>query len=460
MTKKTRLIILSICVLLFLIITPCLIFYSLGYRFDYKNKKIFATGGIYVASQTSGANILIDSKEGQRIGLFSDFIFVQNLKPGIHNVVAQKQGFFEYKKELPVKENIVTKLENILLIKEKYQFNNIENNVDYFLISPDQKSAIVSANTTLQIFNLADLQTKKEIALPIKNYNLLQAQWSDDSQKVLLKLNYQNTVNYYSYSVAQNQATLIKFLDKNSTNINFGQQNTNQIFFVKNNQLLYSSIIESGSTINQPTLIAKNIADYKIINNNIVYFDLSGSFYRFDIANNLNEKITNTPLLINKTATYKLFYFNENVFVSENQKLFKLNLTTKLFEKFADNANNVKMSPNWKNILYYNSSQIYNYNLESSSYLQAEQKTLLGKYNEVANCFWLNNDYLVITFKNSVKISELDSRGNINVVNLPISLIVKEKSIASEDMTIFYNSQNKKLYILAQKNLFESEKIY
>ena len=36
MTKRTRTILFLICVILFLLITPSVIFYSLGYRFDFE----------------------------------------------------------------------------------------------------------------------------------------------------------------------------------------------------------------------------------------------------------------------------------------------------------------------------------------------------------------------------------------------------------------------------------------
>src|SRR3990167_8145557 len=122
MTKKIRLIILAVCVLLFIIITPYVVLYSLGYRIDFENKKIVTTGGIYVRVLPQGSEVLIDSKINNKTGLFSNSVFVQNLLPKQHMVLIKKDGYHEYQKNLEVKENEVTKLENVILFKKNTIF--------------------------------------------------------------------------------------------------------------------------------------------------------------------------------------------------------------------------------------------------------------------------------------------------------------------------------------------------
>src|SRR3989344_4374364 len=110
MTRKKRFIIVLACVILFFIVTPYIIFYSLGYRIDFANMKIFATGGIYVRAFPSGADVTIDSKIKDSTGLFSNSVFVQNLFPGQHTVIIQKGNYYDYQKTLTVNEKEVTKL--------------------------------------------------------------------------------------------------------------------------------------------------------------------------------------------------------------------------------------------------------------------------------------------------------------------------------------------------------------
>ena len=128
MTKRTHLAILLVCVVCFFVIAPVLVLYSMGYRFDVEKLKITATGGIYVKTYPSADKILIDSKISEKPGMFSNSIFVQSLLPGDHHtVLAQKIGYYNYSKTVPVQEKEVTKLENILLFRKNIAFGIIKN---------------------------------------------------------------------------------------------------------------------------------------------------------------------------------------------------------------------------------------------------------------------------------------------------------------------------------------------
>jgi hypothetical protein len=127
MTKRTRLIILFVCVACFFIVAPILVLYSMGDRFDFVKMKITATGGIYVRTFPSADQILIDSKFIEKPGMFSNSVFTQSLLPNQHTVLIKKAGYYDYSKTLPVEKKQVTKLENVLLFKKNIQFTVIEN---------------------------------------------------------------------------------------------------------------------------------------------------------------------------------------------------------------------------------------------------------------------------------------------------------------------------------------------
>lgn len=125
MKIKTRLIILAICVMAFLVVTPYIVLYSLGYRVNFETWKVQGTGGIYVYAEPNPSVVLIDSKPASESGFFSTSVFVQNLMPGLHSVLIQKDGYYEYQKTLPVKEKEVTKLENVTLFIKNIAFSNV-----------------------------------------------------------------------------------------------------------------------------------------------------------------------------------------------------------------------------------------------------------------------------------------------------------------------------------------------
>ena len=181
MTKRFRLIILIVCITCFFIIAPLLVFYSMGYRFDFKKIKITETGGIYVRTFPAADQIIIDGGIKEKPGIFSNSIFVQSLLPDMHSVLVEKNGYYEYSKVIPVIEEQVTKLENILLFKTNIQFEVVKDitqspfiDNDKFIIKNNNlyysSAKINSGLTTLQ---KATPIIKKLVAFTPQNNNII-----------------------------------------------------------------------------------------------------------------------------------------------------------------------------------------------------------------------------------------------------------------------------------------------
>ena len=372
MTKKTRLIILLVCVFSFLIISPVLVLYSMGYRFDFEKMKITLTGGIYVRTFPTADQIIIDNNISQKPGLFSNnSIFVQSLLPDEHTVLAQKDGYYDYFKTIPVQEKEVTKLENILLIKKNIQFGII-------------------TDKSLSPFN--------------------------NQEKFIIKIN-----NLY-YSNAPENSTL--------------------------------------TAVQKSTPVLKKIVAFALQNNNIIWIKTDGFIYKSD-ATNLSAnpvKISLAPIKISKTGFYKITVDNKNIFVNNNGNLLFLNDKTNNFDDIYSPVKDAKVSPDEKNIIYYNDNNIYISSLPISS--DKKHVALYKSPEKINNCLWLNNDYIIFNVGNKIIISEIDYRGNINTVTLPQTAVIPpDKKVEIKSPDIFFNRQEGKLYILTNNALLVSEKI-
>jgi hypothetical protein len=150
--------------------------------------------------------------------------------------------------------------------------------------------------------------------------------------------------------------------------------------------------------------------------------------------------------------------------ILENNKLLLLNSQTKIFEEFLNNINEFKTSPDNQNIFFItNDNEVllnhsnYTYN---ESQTQIPQSILLNKfYEKISDCFWLNNNYLILKADNKIKISEIDNRQNINIIDLPNKFLSEGKLYPIENPQIYFNSQNKQLYILTNKSLASSDRL-
>ncbi|MEK7541170.1 MAG: PEGA domain-containing protein [Patescibacteria group bacterium] len=353
MTKKIRLITLILCAICFFIVAPYIIVYSLGYRIDFEQKKIVATGGIYVKAMPQGADVIIDSKVSGRTSLLSPSVFAQNLLPKQHSILIKKDGYYDYKKTLEVKEKEVTRLERVILFKKNIPFEILTDKT----ISP------------------------------------------------------------------------------------FSKKDPEPLFIIKNNNLYKNNSGES-------TAILKKLLAFEVSGDNIIWLGLNGLLYTSSQNVKTTDELSQTPLKINKNSSYKFTIISQNIFLKENNNLLLFNQKTKTFETFYGLIKDLKISPDGQKILYYNDNEIL------YSYLNSDnpEKIFLNRFSEkIRDAFWLNDNYLIFGLGDKIVISEIDNRDSINMITLSQALSLTDK--------IFFNQEDKKLYILTQDALLVSEKL-
>lgn len=424
MQKRTRFIILLICLVLFFTITPVLIFYSLGYKIDFNNFKITATGGIYIRAEQSGTEIIIDSKINKKTGFFSNSVFIQNLLPDKHNVLVKKDGYFYYIKDINVIEKQATKIENITLFK-----NNIE---------------FINTNLNWPIKNT-----------PNSPITLIDVKWNQNNSKAII-----NTNKGYFLLELNNSNSIIKQVDflKDSKALEFNLQNPDELFFSKNNKIQKINILSALTIKNtNPEILIDKVISFQINNNHIIWLGQDGNLNQSDLSGKNNQILTANPILLNKNNSYKIFSNSFGIFLLENNNLLILNKEKEFFEIFAESIKELQTSPDNKNIFYITSTNEILLNHSNYEYDQSipekTQKILLNKfYENISQAYWLNNNYLIFKADNKIKISEIDNRNNININDLPINL-------NNNNYQIYFNQQDKKLYILNENNLIITEKI-
>jgi hypothetical protein len=113
MAYKTRIWILVGAVILFLIVTPVVVLYTAGYRFNAKKHRVEKVGIIFVRSQPSGADIYLNGKK------LSDTTpaRIRNLLPGDYDVMIGKKNYSSWEKTLPVLSELTTFAEGVDLFK-------------------------------------------------------------------------------------------------------------------------------------------------------------------------------------------------------------------------------------------------------------------------------------------------------------------------------------------------------
>ncbi len=444
MSKKTRLIILFSCVVCFFVIAPILVAYSMGYRLDLEKKEIVGTGGIYVRTFPPAEQVIVDSKISAKPGIFSNAIFVQSLLAKEHTVFVAKEGYHDYFKTLSVIEKEVTKLENVTLFKEDIKFTDIADSVAFFSISPDNNKIIASSTNinplTLNYFNINDpLQVQ---IIPIKeSAAVLDIKWSSNSDYALIKMQDSKEVFYYLFNNASKipSTNRLSYLDKNSQQINFNPINISELFYVENNTLY---ILKN----NKPSALIKDLLLYTISENNILWLSTDGALKKSDTSGKIMTVLLAENITVSPEVNYNLIFDSDKIFLDDGDSLSLYNASSKTFTKLNIPKGSFKIiySPDGKNLILWDSSKIYLYSPVSEKY-----EELFSGF-KITNCQWINNDYIVITSENSVILSEIDFRGEINQITLPME---------TASPKTFYIGHSGKLYILTNNTLSESEKL-
>lgn len=100
-SKRKNLIYLLVFTCLFVLCLPFVLLYSLGYDLG-KNFSIFKTGGIYVYTSESGAQIFVDDELSETTSLFQRGILLKQLSPEEYHVRVSKEGYLDWKKNISV----------------------------------------------------------------------------------------------------------------------------------------------------------------------------------------------------------------------------------------------------------------------------------------------------------------------------------------------------------------------
>lgn len=115
LSRRTRIIYLSIFALLFVVTIPLAILYASGYKLSGLSTFSFVpTGGIYVTVPLSDALVSINGKEEGTTSLFTKSFYVSNLAPGSYAVHVARESSYPWYRTLIVEPGIVTDVRALL----------------------------------------------------------------------------------------------------------------------------------------------------------------------------------------------------------------------------------------------------------------------------------------------------------------------------------------------------------
>ncbi|MBU2634894.1 hypothetical protein KJ841_00260 [Patescibacteria group bacterium] len=451
MTYRIRTILFLSLLILFLIIAFLTVFYSMGWRFDWKTRKITQPGIFYFKIWPRSVQVYLDGELKDKTDFFFGSILIENLLSKEYEVEIKKEGFHAWKKTLEIKKGEVTETKNIVLIPENPNFTIITDEVNDFFFSPDGKKIVLkeswpasrispeaSEGWSLKLFEI-DKNVKSHLIneddILEDEVELFDLKFSADSNKVLLELGIEEKINYYLLEIDESPPVL--------TSLGFLEW-PEQAF------------LDSATEL-------ENVITFFISNKDIYYLDTTGFVFKNQ------ERLNLIPFEVKEETEYEITVLNSYVFLQENSILYIFDRDKKSFEKFFEPIKGFKSSPDFQKMVYFNDYEIWVLFLEKKydqPQKEAGEKLFITRFSEkIDNLFWYTSHYLIFNVGDKIKVVEIDDRDKINIVDLAeFSSVAKSYGGSSEasseggkEPKIFWS--NKKLYILSEKNLYVSEEL-
>ena len=479
MRKRNKTILFFVSVGLFLLITPLTIFYSQGYRFDFKEKRITQTGGLFLRVRPKKAKIYIDNRLRKETDFLFGSVLIENLLPKKYKISVGKQGFQKWEKELKIEEKKVTEAKNILLWPENLSFETLTGAIEKLFLSPDKtkiiflemenSQEIISHRTSTsslkkQALKLYDLKRKVKSSLidednfREKGLEILEIIWGPYSQKILIETAVKEQIKYWLLEILPRpKLTSLDFLPQGISDIKFSPENSQKIFFRKLEKNNLSSLFEADlkeKKVN-PSPLLENFLTFTLTENSFYWLNPDGFLYKSSLKLQGKEKMNQLAFPVQKgEIEYKIFVFGENIFLQEKEKLFFLNESSKSFEEILEKVLQIESSPDNKKLALAKEHEIWIYYLEkelSQPQREKGEKIFLTRFGQnIGKVTWINPSYLLFSLKNTIKIIEIDNRDKPQVWEI----------VESKEPDFFFNQDEKKLYLLSEKTLFSSEALF
>lgn len=444
MTLKYRRLLYSTFILAFVVITPLVILYTAGYRYNFKKNKIEKTGILYLESSPKDAKIFINGKfKDETPTRFSKML------PDTYQIEVIKDGYHPWEKNVEIRSNLTTFNRDIVLFKQNLPINIIEGEVNILSAPFNQKNIIYSIiKDNFEELKLRNLKNDSDFLIEkfnTQSYNeLVFVQWSPSQTKALIK---QVIGDFNKFLIVDIETLKIKELF-DITRLNFDQLIWDDL---SDNNLygLRKAVLYQIDLVNHLTqsLLAANISDFQVRGNQIYFITqiVTESFLNKTIliGREIDEiekiKLPSPSDFSLQPSTRDLLILmdkkNNDLFVIKIQSFADQDVTSNIV--LQDKAKNIIWSKNLKKLLYYTDFEIWTFDFES------QQKNLITRYGEIIKqALWYPKDkYIVFQVTNAIHAIEVNGQEMKNDTKLAELSDINQIVIDNSGQTLYFKGQ-------------------
>lgn len=442
MQRSIRLALLFAALLLFLLITPFVVLYAIGYRLSPGDTKAIPVGVILIETNPRRADIYVD---GAYIGRSPRA--VPNVAPGEAEVRIAKAGYDDWQKRVSIEPTLAAEFRDIRLFPTQSVITNILNSVRIFSLSPHEKLiAAVDEKNTLHVVG-ADHEavvTPQTVAFTVRDL-----EWSSDSTTILMIGDKQMAALYLSQTTPviqplRNAAGLTIMGWDEAVPGKFIAQNASK------NIVSYTLSDQAATPIARLPIAAMN-------NASIIGIDTTGQVVEYDVDGTQTQRQIPTPpqpmkkLVISRSG--------ELAAITENNTA--LTLRNGVWETIAPHALDIDWSPD-DALLWIQTApnELYVYNASDDlPHLASHTSVLVSRLSRpFSDITWYSSRHILYQVGDEIVITEIDTRDHPIVYAVDTTNIGQSFTIATADgNTLYYLKKTKTSPILTAASLIVPE---
>jgi len=269
MKIRYRVSIIAILTIIFLVITPLLILWTLGYRYNSKKHSIEKTGLLIVKSEPNNADIYLNNKKQKNQSPAK----IKYLLSGDYDFKLEKQGYFSFDKKIAVKSGEATFADNVILLKQNLPVLLNGGEIKALEISLNGEKAALVQNeknkTQINIFDLKNETTQKIYETEIIYLNP-QITWLNNDEILIYDPSNSNKPPI-TILIREPQAANIITVEKNAVLARYYYIKEDAVYYIKDNALFARSLPDGLENkileIQYRNYIPYFIGDYWVLKN-------------------------------------------------------------------------------------------------------------------------------------------------------------------------------------------------
>lgn len=478
MKRSTRTSLFVLFVALFLVVAPLIIGYSQGYRIDWQNKTLVQTGALFLEPRPAPVGLFLNGKLEKKSSFVFQNIFVGNLIPKNYNIEIKKDGYSSWEKTLSVIPKLVTEAKNVILFPEAspssigIAYAGVKN----FFASPSGKIlAFVKNNPvpSLALYSLEKQTKMLSFSAPPEfiKYEIGDMQWNESANRLIFSLQ-KNTQKRWvsvntdgntlkSMDISQEIETLNDF--KNYTKklyrptierLKWSSRSLNEVFFIiKDNygeHMLFSYAL-NNKKLSAP--LAYDVLEYFQKDNEVFYISSAlGNINQLNLDTGQIRQLSYSQISNpqkNGPVEFISGVDESYIAISSDGQLYSFNKETDALEKISD-IDHASATDNNEKILSINKSNLGVYWLKDVRtqpfHDSGDFETVYISNKFIRDAVWFskNNEYIIFSSEDTIKIAELDGRDKRNVHLLAQKPAEK----------LFYDKRGETLYFLSDNTAY------